>query len=162
MADTAPIYKRLPGRGAGILARTSLWEGPDHLLLVTAWPGGESYRRFFFRDIQSIVVRRTARRLWVNVILFVLMLATAGPMFYFAADDGEMSVAGVAFAAVFGLFILITSLLGPTCETRFQTAVQTERISSLNRVRTATRALARIQPRILEAQSEPAPAQPAA
>ena len=83
MADAPAIYKKLPGVGSGALARHRLWEGPDHLLVVTSWPSGEGYRRFFFRDIQAVVIRQTARRLGLNIALFLLALLTAGPFLIF-------------------------------------------------------------------------------
>jgi len=154
VAEIPVKYKSLPGRGSSVIARTRLWEGPDHLLFVTSWPSGEGYRRFFFRDIQAIIIRRTARRLWINIILLVLALISAGPILVFSdRDRGSLIAAGIVGGFWF-LFVLLNSLFGPTCETHMQTAIQTERISSLGRLRTAQRVLARIQPHILAAQSE--------
>ncbi|HZJ15599.1 MAG TPA: hypothetical protein VFD27_11140 [Chthoniobacteraceae bacterium] len=154
MADTPVIYKPLRGRGSSVIARTRLWEGPDHLLFVTSWPTGEGYRRFFFRDIQALVIRNTSRRMWVNIILFVLAAITVGPILAFS-DRGSASLTAAGIVGGFWLLlVLLNSLLGPTCETHIQTAIQTERISSLGRLRTAQKVLARIQPRILAAQSE--------
>jgi len=160
VADAPIPYTSLPGRGSSAIARTRLWEGPDHLLLVTSWPAGEGYRRFFFKDIQAIIVRRTARRLWINAVLLVLALITAGPILLFSnRDTGSLAAAGIV-GGFWLLFIVINSLFGPTCETHIQTAIQTERISSLGRLRTVGKVLARIQPHILTAQAtnEPAPA----
>src|SRR5271157_5492261 len=52
---TKPQYSRLPGR-SGIFVRGSLWMSADHLLSVRRNPFSESYRRFYFGDIQAIVV----------------------------------------------------------------------------------------------------------
>ena len=160
MPDTPVIYKSMPGQGSNAIARTRLWEGPDHLLFVTSWPSGEGYRRFFFRDIQAIIVRRTPRRMWINIILLVLALISTAPILAFSdRDPASLAAAGVVGGFWF-LFILVNSLFGPTCETLIQTAIQTERISSLGRLRTAQKVLARIQPHILAAQPEAAPATP--
>ena len=154
MADTPVAYKLLPGRGSSAIARTRLWEGPDHLLFVTSWPAGEGYRRFFFRDIQALVIRRTPRRMWINIILFVLGVIIVGPILAFSdRSPASLTVAGIV-GGFWLLLVLRNSLLGPGCETHIQTAIQTERISSLCRLRTAQKVLARIQPRILAAQSE--------
>ena len=154
MADTPVTYKPLRGRGSSVIARTRLWEGPDHLLFVTSWPSGEGYRRFFFRDIQALVIRSTPRRMWINIILFVLAAITVGPILAFS-DRGFASLMSAGIVGGFWLLlVLLNSLLGPTCETHIQTAIQTERISSLGRLLTAQKVLARIQPHILAAQSE--------
>ena len=154
MADTPFTYRSLPGRGSSAIARTRLWEGPDHLLFVTSWPTGEGYRRFFFRDIQALVIRRTSRRMWINITLFVLALITVSPILAFS-DRGSASLTASGIVGGFWLLLVLrNSLLGPGCETHIQTAIQTERISSLCRLRTAHKVLARIQPHILAAQSE--------
>lgn len=158
MPDAAPTYQKLPGTGSGALARHRLWEGADHLLVVTSWPTGEGYKRFYFRDIQAIIIRQTSRRMIANIVLLVLALLSAGP--FFISQDGDMRIGGVVIASFWLLFIIINSLLGPTCETRIQTAVQTEPITSLVRLRTALKVLARVQPPIIAAQAEPASAVP--
>jgi hypothetical protein len=160
VADAPVKYKSLPGRGSSAIARTRLWEGPDHLLFVTSWPSGEGYRRFFFRDIQAIVIRRTARRMWINITLLVLALITAGPIVLFGErDSGSLIAAGIV-GGFWLLFVFVNSLFGATCETHIQTAIQIERISSLVRLRTTQRVLVRIQPKILAAQSETEPVAP--
>ncbi len=60
-------YTRLPGRGLRyggfrLFSRAicTLWMGADHLLLVDRTGYTESYKRFYFADIQAIVVRRTS------------------------------------------------------------------------------------------------------
>lgn len=148
--------------GSGALARHRLWEGPDHLLMVTSWPTGEGYKRFFFRDIQAIIIRKTMRRMIVNIVLFLLALITAGPMLAFGDGDSGVMVGGGVVAGFWLIFILVNSLLGPTCETRIQTAIQTESITSLVRLRTALKVLGRVQPHIVQAQAEPETATPSA
>src|SRR6059036_2592658 len=62
------VYRRLPGRESGLLSYSRLWLGPDHLLLARTTFLSEEYKRFYFRDIQAIVTRRTERREISNVI----------------------------------------------------------------------------------------------
>lgn len=155
MADAPITYKKLPGTGSGALARHRLWEGPDHLLMVTSWPTGEGYKRFFFRDIQAIVIRQNARRMVMNIVLFILALLTAGPFLIFGENDAW--IAAAVIGGFWLLFIIINTLLGPSCETRIQTAIQTESITSLVRLRTSLKVLARVQPHIIAAQAEPEP-----
>ena len=140
----------------------TLWEGDTHLLLVRAWPSGESYRRFFFADIQAIILRRTNRRLVVNIVLGVLLLLIAAPLLIdIARSSGETGwrVPGGVMAGLLLVLMLVNSLRGPSCTLSIQTALQCERISTIRRLRRARQILARIQPRIAAAQNiaEPAP-----
>jgi hypothetical protein len=164
MADAPLVFKKLPGTGGGALGRSTLWEGPDHLLLVNSWPAGESYRRFFFTDIQAIAIRRTARRMIVNFALLFLVLISVGPLLYFGGDNEGAQGTALIFGIVWLVFLSLNSLLGPTCEAHIQTAIQTEKIASMRRLRTALRVLGRIQPHILAAQpaaeAAPVAAQP--
>ena len=54
--------------------------------------------------------------------------------------------------APFTQLLLINLALGPTCACHIRTAVQTERLSALNRVRTARKFIARVEPLIAAAQ----------
>ncbi len=58
----------------------------------------------------------------------------------------------------FGLF-LVNLLRGPTCVCQIRTAVQTERLPTLKRLRTARKVIARLKPMIEQTQSPLAPAQ---
>ena len=149
MAEAPLVYRRLPGRSGGFSGSSSLWQGPDHLLLVNSSVIGERYRRFFFADIQAIIMRQTARRFVINVILLTLSAGTFSLVYF---TGGNPAVSGT-FVGCWLLFALVNSALGPTCETSIQTAVRTERIPSLVRLRKARKVLARIQPLIHEAQS---------
>src|ERR1700690_2887131 len=48
-------YRRLPG-WSGLIMRKRLWLGPDHILLVSSKVLSEEYRRFYFADIEALVV----------------------------------------------------------------------------------------------------------
>lgn len=160
MAKTPAPYRRLPGRGSGLISIATLWECETHLLLVTSWPSGESYRRFFFADIQAIIVRRTRRRLIVNCVLAALALLAAAPLLFNPPTTSLLVFVGIVSGL--GLsFLLLNSLLGPTCTMHLQTPIQCEQVPAVRRARHVRRFLARIQPRILAAQpavSESAPA----
>jgi hypothetical protein len=58
---------------------------------------------------------------------------------------------------VFAVPLLINNLLGPSCVCHLRTAVQTEELSSLNRLRRARKLLNRIRPLIAAAQGELSP-----
>jgi hypothetical protein len=144
--DTTTKYTRLsgsghrPGVGALIFSRCRLYLGHDHVLSLETKGFTESYRRFYFPDIQAIVTIKTRKWNRLNVILplvtsllFILtMLVGAGP--------GKIALAavGIIFLAVF----LQNLLRGPTCDCYIMTAVQKEQLPSLGRVRTANKVIA--------------------
>ena len=157
----SPIkYQRLPGHGWTWTGPARLWLGEDHVLLVLNHCFHERYRRFFFADIQAVTVCRThAGKVWTAVWAM---------MFLFFGGIALMVPAGVAtvvlasMAAPFGLLLLGNIALGPTCSCYVWTAVQTERVSAITRVRTARKFLERVQPKITEAQGQPTPVEVAA
>jgi len=76
---TAAIsYRKLPG-AAGFIFRQRLWLGPDHILLVNSNALSQEYRRFYFGDIQGLVLAEVenAARFYgfvLSVIAFVFTL----------------------------------------------------------------------------------------
>jgi hypothetical protein len=154
-----PEYQRLPGRGIrsrSVFAVTHtycrLWQGPDHLLSVESEGYTEDYKRFYYRDIQAIVLRQTDRGKYWNMLCGVPVLALS----LIALGVGNAVGAGVAwgFAGLFLLLLAINWLRGPTCVCQLQTAVQIEALPSLNRVRTAKRVIGRLKPLIEQAQGQ--------
>ena len=128
------------------VSRCTLWLGPDHLLAVDNHGYSEDYKRFYLKDIQAITLVRNAAgiiRAWLlagwafaAVLLVLLALAFRWPV--------GLTVAGSIVAAFFLLCLLVNRLRGPTCTGYLQTAVQTERLYSLNHVRQAEKVLARL------------------
>jgi len=164
MAELTAKYVKLPGRGrrgSAIFsyARSRLWLGEDHLLNVDFTVASEEYKRFYFHDIEAFVIRRTGTRQMWNWIFGVLLALTAGPFFAVWRSQGEggFMIAAIAFAAFWGLFILVNSLRGATCQTHIRTAVQLEQLPSLGRLPVARQVLARIQPLIVAAQGAATP-----
>jgi len=142
------------------ISRSGLWLGKDHLLCVDSSGYTETYKRFYFRDIQAIVIRATNRRaiwnwIWgVPTNIFLLLLLGSLP---YTGSAGPNSNLGeiVCFAfltSVFALALLINSLLGRACVCQLRTAVQIEELPSLNRLRRARKVLNRLRPLITAAQ----------
>jgi hypothetical protein len=149
MASEPKTYRRLPGHGSSAFENMRLYLGADHLLQVSSSGFTESYRRFYFRDIQAIVLRKSAlgkvwNAVWASV--FGLLAAIA---------SGIGGPAAIAWWAVAGIFLLVLALnigRGPTCVCQLRTAVQTRTLLSLNRLRNATRVIAQLRPLIEAAQ----------
>jgi len=159
MADAAQDYRRLPGRGvrrdgswvAVNRSRCTVWEGPDHLLAVDSQAGySEDYKRFYYRDIQALVVRRTDRYgVWLLAFgVLTLILGLLG----WLVQEPAWRIFWLCLAAVFGLCLAVHAALGPTCICHLRTAVQTELLPSLGRLRSVRKFLARVRPRIEAAQ----------
>src|SRR4029078_13353826 len=82
---------------------SSLWLGKDHLLCIDTNGYTENYKRFYFRDIQAFVIRKTDRYKWWGIVTGVM---AAGCLFP-AALTGEivityiLGIMGGVFALVF-------------------------------------------------------------
>ena len=136
----------------GFVTRSSLWLGKDHLLKIDSNRFVETYKRFYFRDIQAITIRTTRRRQFWNIILLLLMLVCIG------------SLSGIfvrrfmlVTMLVLAVPMLVNNLLGTTCVTFLRTAVQVEELPSLSRVRRVHKVLQHIRPLIAGAQGELTP-----
>jgi len=152
-------YRRVPAargiRSFFLRRGNSVWIADDHLLSVEFRWFLESYHRFAYRDIQALLLRKTVTGAIVNVLCgFVVTI-------WFLASLG--SAEGFAAGLVPGglcVFVLVANVLrGPTCDLRIVTAVQSRRLHGLRRLNEARRAIAEIEPFILAAQAELAPAE---
>ena len=148
MARSPKTYRRIGSAGFSAMEYIRLYQAPDHLLEVYSSGYTETYRRYFFQDIQAIFIEKTRWGKIANVVvglcgLFFLMLALL---------NGAGWVASGIIGGFFGLFLLINSIAGPTCAVFIQTAVQRQRLRPVTRLRTARRLLKRITPFIEQAQ----------
>ena len=145
------------------VSRSSLWLGGDHLLFVECSGYTETYKRFYFRDIQAVSIQRTMRYQWWNGIIgffalgFLIFTIAIAPKTSPAQWSGSEMGGGIFLACVTGLctLLLTTNLLfGQTCKCFIRTAVQTEELPSLCRVRQTRRVLDKIRPLIVAAQGQ--------
>lgn len=161
MPPTPKEYQRLPGRGtqmegnrwfAASRSLCTVWMAQDHLLLILRTGYTENYKRFYFRDIQAVIIRKTVTALVGNVVLGILAL---GLILLAVAVSDAIGRAVLALIGAFFAFLLLLSLWrGSTCVTHIKTAVQTEQLAAWNRMRAARKGMALIRPRLLEAQGE--------
>jgi len=145
---TRPRMKQ--GFALATTTRSSLWLGKDHLLCVETNNFTETYKRFYFRDIQALSLRRTITFLVVNSILIpcVLLFIILG---FFVNDQGGR-IALWCIAVLPAIPLLVNLVRGPTCACRIRTAVQEEEIPGLANIRKTEAVMARIRPLIAEAQ----------
>lgn len=155
-------YAALPGRGvrregnfiiATSARQSRLWLGADHLLLVDSTLASQDLKRFYFRHIQALVVRKTQSGRWLNFTLAMLTVLMVGGGITFSGPKGMgFDFLFLFLAGVFGFLLLINWLRGATAECYIQTAVQREKLPSLGRLRNARKVIARLRPLIEQAQ----------
>ena len=142
-------YRRLPGSWT---ARSSLWQGSDHLLHARRRAFSESYTRFFFRDIQAILFQQTST--WKILTAIFGVLAGLTGWFTLISDAlGFQIFWGMTFG-IFGGLALGNWLLGPTCRCYLMTAVSRYHLPGLSRVRTVEKVMGRLRRLIQDAQRD--------
>jgi len=142
-------YKKLPGKKRNFLGFSTLWLGPDHLLLIDTSGYTERYKRFYYKDIQAITACRINSWKIVNIVLAFLCALLFGLSFY----SGEF---GSAFSRFMGSFLFLCFigylLWGPSLKCYLKTAIQTEKLPTLYQYRKFKKALALIKAKIENAQ----------
>ena len=83
MPKTKSIYRSFGGKGATLTYYARLYLGPDHLLQTASTGYSETYKRFYFRDIQAIVIRKTNAGLfwtffWLIPAFIMALVAVLG------------------------------------------------------------------------------------
>jgi hypothetical protein len=135
-------YMRLPGVRRGFLRKATLWEGRDHVLLVRGTRFVEEYRRFYFKDIQSLQLARTFRLGSIGWLITVPLICG-----WAALIIPWLRAAWVALAAGYLLARLYFAKQNGCC-CYIQTAVSREELPSLFRVRAARAVFERLGQRI--------------
>lgn len=147
-------YTRVPGKQWGFVRKSSLWEGPDHFLLVRGTRFSEEYRRFYFRDVQAILLRPCVRP--GSIGLWMLLLT--GLVWIVAVSVAVHLVPIVAFplAILLGAGLVAKALIALrfSCRCFIQTAVSREELTSIQTTWSATKALGRMRARIIETQGD--------
>jgi hypothetical protein len=139
---------------------SSLWLGPDHLLCIDSTGFTENYKRFYFRDIQAVIVRKTDGYKYWGLAWGLLTLFFAASAFLTSDSVGRIVL--LSIAGFFALCMFLNFALGPTSACHVQTAVQNEPLPSIVRLRKARKVLNLLRPLIVTAQGELAPQEIAA
>jgi len=145
--------RRYTGRSFGLIsaATSSLWLGKDHLLVIESNGYSEGYKRFYFKDLQALIIRKT--QIWIIRALILAAVAVIFILIAVATRDTPPALYILGGVGVlFALALLYDVLAGPTASCSLRTAVQTEQLPSLNRLRRARKVLNRLRPLIAAAQ----------
>src|SRR5215207_7894328 len=146
----APVtYQRLPGAGSNGFLYVRLYRGQDHLLQVASSGFTETYKRFYFADIQAIVLQQTMTGRIGNVILGGLALTF---FLISLAAEGAGSIVVASIGVICLVLLASNALAGPTCICHVSTAVQRQKLGSLGRVRRARAVVEALRPEILRQQ----------
>ena len=153
MAEKDIVYRRLPGRSRKLFSvssaeRLELWLGPDHVLLLRKLAFSERCKRFYFRDIQAIVICRTTTAKLISAALIALSIGSGLMTISTVAQWGPWAWFLAVLPGIFVIATLVNLVRGPTCVCRLHTAVQQEDLVSLRRLRAAQKTLAILRPMI--------------
>ena len=142
-------YTRLPGRRRYTFGHHTLWQGPDHLLAMATRMVVEEYQRFYYRDIQALVMRQLTG--W-KIVLAVFGFLTAVFLLMALTMDMGWNIFWGIMCGLAAVVFLHQLFFGTNCECHLVTAVQTVKLPSLYRRRFAEKTLRRIRPLIDQAQ----------
>jgi hypothetical protein len=151
--DTRVLYRKMPGDFRGFFRRNTLWLGGDHLLLVDSSRFSETYKRFYLRDIQSVVIRKTARLAlpyyWVLLacVAIIVLLVGLRPFLPWLFWTSVVTLAGLT------LYLYIASVF-QSCACHLITRVNKVELPSLFRLGSANRFVDILTPRIITAQGQ--------
>ena len=144
-------YRRLTGKRRSFLAFTQLFMGPDHLLLVRSSRFEERYQRFYFKDVQALVLTGLPRRSWLHAAMAVLAglsLLIAATLLPSTAWRALLALLGLVPAAIG----LADYFRGERCSMLLKTAVSNELLPPVSRMSTARLVISRLKPAIEQRQ----------
>ena len=150
MTPAQATYRRLPGARRRLLRKATLWLSSDHILAVDSRRFTEEYKRYYFKDIQAIIVTQMSTATSRTIDLaFLVSFAVLVLIAWRVESRGTFVVTGLVL-----LGYLIHKLLGPMCSCHLITAVSSDKLPSLTRVRSAAKALRMIQPLVEQSQRD--------
>jgi hypothetical protein len=128
------------------LAR-NIFLASDHLLSRSRSMFRESYKRFYFNEIQYIILQPTAGWHVRSVLLLVLLAACASAL---AGDDG--TTIGTVGVLIAGIGLGMNLMVGPSCRVIMRTALGTQRLYGATTVRRAKKIIHRLNEEITKVQ----------
>ena len=155
----AKTHKKLAS-GSSMLDRTYLYDAGDHLLSVRG-SYRENYRRFFYHDIEAVLIREKRATTVVSGIFLLLLLI--GTLYCFYLGDVFIVMGSLlAFVTLLAFASALPKIVsGGYCDCYIATRVQVEQVPSLGSVGKANKVKQLIAKRVAE-QTPPVMAQEAA
>jgi hypothetical protein len=150
VAESKLTFRKLPGRRRGFIFSAGLWTGSDHILSVKGARFQEQYKRFYFRDIQAIVVTKVPRFIVTTPIVALAALLLIGLLIVRLRLPALTDWLWLLLAALTAGWIYVS--VAQSCTCRLYTAVSREDLPSLYRMWTARKAVAELERRIAEVQ----------
>lgn len=152
MAKRERIYRKLSPSAAGPTQYSSLWLGPDHLMIVRSNGYIERYQRFQLSDIQAFTIGPSNRRENWNIFWGCVGLIALIPLIITLVEHDVPYVSASFLLVALGV-ITANLALGPTCKVFLVTRVQTVWLPLVRR-RRAERTLAELEPLVQAAQAD--------
>jgi hypothetical protein len=159
---SAKLYRKItrPSRSSRDVFSPNVYQlaiGADHLLQIcfSRYTYSESYKRFYFKDIQAFVMHQN-QRFWVinliNGLLAALLLGFASLGLTVWRWDAVAFGTLFLFGFIPLIILIINLLLGPTCTCWISTAVHLEELPSIKRIRRARKVIEQLKPLLNETQ----------
>jgi len=152
-AGEKATYRKLPGDFRGIFRRNSLWLGDDHLLQVDSSRFSETYKRFYLRDIQTIIIRKTQRFVVPYYWLLIVAVASIALLIGLTPFRVWLFWSPVAVIAAVIVYLYVASMF-QSCACHVVTRVNKVELKSLFRLRSAQQFVDIVAPRIIAAQGQ--------
>src|SRR5258706_15387609 len=125
--------EKLPGAKRTLFRKATLWLAADHILSVDSHRFSEEYKRYYFKDIQAIIVRQTGYTAMSKAIDLVFAIFLA--LLALAAWRLQSRSAAIAGGLILIGFVIFKSL-GPSCVCELITPVSYARLPSPNPMQT--------------------------
>lgn len=143
-----PLYHKMRGVSSALLSPAKAYLADDHLLLVQESMTAQEYRRFYFRDIQAVIVRKTAGGSILIILYSILLVVFLVSFLSVYVDTGgitgpriinPVSLATVGLAAALLALLIINIVKGPTVICCLQTAANVQKVPMIKRLNHARR-----------------------
>lgn len=126
-------------RARTLFGNTTWYVSEDCLLAAKLMMYTVDYRRFYFRDLESVVVWPS--RFWLlRPLVPGALLATLGAWLWYSVN----SIAGQIFCGLAAAWVLLEMALGPTARSRIRTTGASVDLPLVTRTRRASKVLAKI------------------
>lgn len=139
-------YRRLYD-GKWIARNRCVYAGSDHVIMVGRKGATEQYRRYYYRDIQAVIIVRTRDHIIQGLVGIALLIMFLLPVtFGYPAVGIPLAIAGAALIAI--------EFARPSCECFIQTQTFSQRLWTIKRVSHARKFIADLEPLVTAAQAD--------